>query len=52
MRKPAAIAVAATVAMLALAANAWAQPPITDTEVSTFSDSFSDSFLCQDELTP
>jgi hypothetical protein len=41
----------ATVAMLALAATAWAQPPITGTEVSTFSESFSDeSTLCQDEL--
>jgi hypothetical protein len=41
----------ASVAMLALAATAWAQPPITGTEVSTFSESFSDeSTLCQDEL--
>jgi hypothetical protein len=49
MRKPAAIAIAATVAMLALAATAWAQPPITGTEVSTFSDSFSGPLDCQDE---
>jgi hypothetical protein len=41
----------ASVAMLALAGTAWAQPPITGTEVSTFSESFSDeSTLCQDEL--
>jgi hypothetical protein len=36
--------------MLAIAGTAWAQPPITGTEVSTFSDSFSGSFPCQDEL--
>ena len=36
--------------MLATAGTAWAQPPITGTEVSTFSDSFSGSFPCQDEL--
>jgi hypothetical protein len=37
--------------MLAPAGTAWAQPPITGTEVSTFSDSFSDeTFFCQDEL--
>jgi hypothetical protein len=41
----------ASVAMLALAGTAWAQPPITGTDVSTFSESFSDeSTLCQDEL--
>jgi hypothetical protein len=41
----------ACVAMLALAGTAWAQPPITGTNVSTFSESFSDeSTLCQDEL--
>ena len=42
----------AAMAMLALAAGtASAQPPITGTEVSTFSESFSDeSTLCQDEL--
>ena len=41
----------ATVAMLALAGTAWAQPPITGTDVSTFSESFSDEpILCQDEL--
>ena len=40
----------ATVAMLALAGTAWAQPPITGTDVSTFSDSFSGSLECQDEL--
>jgi hypothetical protein len=39
----------ATVAMLALAGTAWAQPPITGTDVSTFSDSFSGSLECQDE---
>jgi hypothetical protein len=37
--------------MLATAGTAWAQPPITGTDVSTFSESFSDEpFLCQDEL--
>ena len=37
-------------AVLATGASA-AGPPITDTEVSTFSESFSDEpFLCQDEL--
>jgi hypothetical protein len=37
--------------MLATAGIASAQPPITGTEVSTFSESFSDEpFLCQDEL--
>ena len=39
-------------AVLATGASAAAnQPPTTDTEVSTFSESFSDEpFLCQDEL--
>jgi hypothetical protein len=36
--------------MLATAGNASAQPPITGTEVSTFSDSFSGPLDCQDEL--
>jgi hypothetical protein len=37
--------------MLATAGTAWAQPPITGTEVSTSSESFSDEpTLCQDEL--
>jgi hypothetical protein len=36
--------------MLATAGTASAQPPITGTDVSTFSDSFSGSFPCQDEL--
>ena len=37
--------------MLATASVARAQPPITGTEVSRFSESFSDdAFLCQDEL--
>ena len=41
----------AAVVMLALAATASAQTPITGTDVSTFSESFSDeSTLCQDEL--
>jgi hypothetical protein len=42
----------ASVAILALAAGtASAQPPITGTEVTTFSESFSDApTLCQDEL--
>ena len=40
----------AFVAMLALAGTASAQPPITGTEVSTFSENFSGSTLCQDEL--
>jgi hypothetical protein len=36
--------------MLATAGTASAaEPPITFTDVSTFSDSFSDTFLCQDE---
>jgi hypothetical protein len=36
---------------LATAGTAGAQPPITGTDVSTFSESFSDEpFLCQDEL--
>jgi hypothetical protein len=37
--------------MLATAGSASAQPPLTGTEVSTFSESFSDeTFFCQDEL--
>jgi hypothetical protein len=36
--------------MLATAGTASAQPPITGTEVSTFSDSFSGPFECRDEL--
>jgi hypothetical protein len=36
--------------VLATAAPAWAQPPITGTDVSTFSDSFTGSLECQDEL--
>ena len=41
----------ASVAILALAAGtAWAQPPITGTEVTTFSESFTEPTLCQDEL--
>jgi hypothetical protein len=36
--------------MLATAGTASAQPPITGTEVSTFSDSFSGTFECQEEL--
>ena len=36
--------------MLATSGTAFAQPPITGTEVSTFSDSFAGSFPCQDEL--
>jgi hypothetical protein len=37
--------------MLAPAGTASAQPPITGTDVSTFSESFSDEpFVCQDEL--
>jgi hypothetical protein len=37
--------------MFALAGTAWAQPPITGTEVSRFSESFADEpFVCQDEL--
>jgi hypothetical protein len=35
--------------MVASAGTASAQPPITGTEVSTFSDSFTGSFECQDE---
>jgi hypothetical protein len=48
MRKRTALATA--LMSLALVAPASAQPPITGTEVSTFSDSFSGSFPCQDEL--
>jgi len=40
----------ATGLALALAGTASAEPPITFTEVSTGSDSFTDTFLCQDEL--
>ncbi len=36
--------------VLATAGTASAQPPITGTEVSTFSDSFTAPFECQDEL--
>jgi hypothetical protein len=36
--------------LLATAGTASAQPPITETEVSTFSDSFTGSLECQDEL--
>jgi hypothetical protein len=36
--------------MLATAGIASAQPPITGTDVSTFSDSFTGSLDCQDEL--
>ena len=37
--------------LLALAGTAWAQPPQTHTEVSTFSDHFTGpDFPCQDEL--
>ena len=36
--------------MLTTAGTALAQPPITGTDVSTFSDGFSGSFTCQDEL--
>ena len=35
--------------VLATAGTASAQPPITGTEVSTFSDSFTGTFECQDE---
>ena len=35
---------------LASAGTASAEPPITFTEVSTGSDSFTDTFMCQDEL--
>ena len=49
MRKRTALATA--VVSLALVAPASAQPPIIGTDVSTFSESFSDGpFLCQDEL--
>jgi hypothetical protein len=36
--------------MLASAGTAWAQPPITDTDVSAFSESFSEPVPCGDEL--
>jgi hypothetical protein len=36
--------------MVATSGTAWAQPPTTVTEVSTFSDSFSGTLDCQDEL--
>jgi hypothetical protein len=36
--------------MLAAAGTAWAQPPITGTDVSTFSESFSEPFFCGGEL--
>jgi hypothetical protein len=45
------LVLAATTLTVALAATASAQPPITGTDVSTFSESFSDEpFVCQDEL--
>jgi hypothetical protein len=36
--------------MLATAGTAWAQPPITGTDVSKFSESFSEPFFCGGEL--
>lgn len=36
--------------MLATAGSAWAQPPITGTDVSSFTESFSEPFFCGDEL--
>ncbi|HEX5937064.1 MAG TPA: hypothetical protein VFZ75_05145 [Actinomycetota bacterium] len=36
--------------MLASTGAAWAQPPITGTEVFTFSESFSEPFFCGGEL--
>ena len=48
MRKRTALATA--VVSLALVAPASAEPPIIGTDVSTFSDSFSGSFECHDEL--
>src|SRR3954452_6618663 len=36
--------------VLAPAGRAWAQPPETFTEVSTFSDHFTGDLACQDEL--
>jgi hypothetical protein len=36
--------------VLAPSGTAWAQPPETFTEVSTFLDHFTGDFLCQDEL--
>ena len=45
------LVLAATTLTVALAGTASAQPPITGTDVSTFSESFSDEpFVCQDEL--
>jgi hypothetical protein len=38
------------VGVLAAGGTAWAQPPITFRDASTFSDSFTDTFLCQDQL--
>lgn len=38
------------VGLLATAGIAWAEPPIVGTEVSTFSDNFSGTFPCRDEL--
>ena len=39
-----------TGSMLATAGTAWAQPPITGTEVFRFSESFSEPFFCGGEL--
>jgi hypothetical protein len=36
--------------LTAAAGTAWAQPPITGTDVSTFSESFSEPFFCGGEL--
>lgn len=36
--------------MLATGGTAWAQPPITGTDVFTFSDSFTGTYLCGGEL--
>jgi hypothetical protein len=36
--------------VLAAAGTAWAQPPITDTQVEKVSETFTEELLCQDEL--
>ena len=43
-------AMAAALMLLVAAGTAWAQPPITDTNVEKVSETFTDELLCQDEL--
>jgi hypothetical protein len=43
------LALLTTVGALVTTGTAWAQPPITGTEVSRFSESFTEPFFCRDE---